>query len=76
LKLVNKGTLLDGCKIVIFSATIELENDKNCVVKLSVNSVRKALELAPLGKIYTYIYICIQYLYTRIYTFNYSNCNS
>jgi hypothetical protein len=49
----TQGVLSDGCKIVVFSATLEMvsqgSDSHTCCLKLSVNSLRRALAHAPLG---------------------------
>lgn len=49
----TQGVLSDGCKIIVFSATLEMvsqgSDSHTCCLKLSVNSLRRALSPAPLG---------------------------
>ena len=47
-----QGVLRDGSKIVVFASSFELEAGRDtdqCVIALSVNSVRKAFSFSPLG---------------------------
>jgi len=47
--LIVQKKLVDGCKIVVFAATFEADSSENAVIKLSINTTRRARSDALLG---------------------------